>query len=57
MTKIALEYGATIDKYIGDAVMLFFGDPTSKGEQEDAIACVEMSLKCKKKLASLRKNG
>ena len=56
MTNIALEHGATIDKYIGDAVMLFFGDPTSKGEKEDAIACVEMSLKCKKKLASLRKN-
>ena len=36
MTNIALEHGATIDKYIGDAVMLFFGDPTSKGEKEDA---------------------
>ena len=23
MTNIALEHGATIDKYIGDAVMLF----------------------------------
>ena len=25
MTKIALNHGATIDKYIGDAVMLFLG--------------------------------
>ena len=31
MTDIALSYGATIDKYIGDAVMIFFGDPESKG--------------------------
>ena len=55
MTKIALEYGATIDKYIGDAVMLFFGDPTSKGEKEDAIACVEMSLKMQEKMSELKK--
>ena len=39
MTAIALKYGATIDKYIGDAMMLFFGDPDTKGEREDARAC------------------
>ena len=31
MTKIALNHGATIDKYIGDAMMVFFGDPETKG--------------------------
>ena len=30
MTKIALNHGATIDKYIGDAMMVFFGDPETK---------------------------
>ena len=54
MTKIALEHGATIDKYIGDAVMLFFGDPTSNGEREDARACVEMSLKMQERMVQLR---
>ena len=54
MTKIALEHGATIDKYIGDAVMLFFGDPTSKGEREDARACVEMSLKMQERMEYLK---
>ena len=39
MTKIALNHGATIDKYIGDAVSFFFGDPETKGEREDARAC------------------
>ena len=35
--------------------MLFFGDPTSKGEKEDAIACVEMSLKMQEKMSDLKK--
>ena len=56
MTRIALEHGATIDKYIGDAVMLFFGDPTSKGEREDARSCVEMALKMQEKMIELREN-
>ena len=54
MTNIALEYGATIDKYIGDAVMLFFGDPKSRGEKEDARSCVEMSLKMQDRMIILR---
>jgi class 3 adenylate cyclase len=44
MTNIALEFGATIDKYIGDAIMVFFGDPESKGVKEDALACVRMAV-------------
>ena len=36
MSKIALEHGATIDKYIGDAILAFFGDPETKGVKEDA---------------------
>jgi len=39
MTAIALRYGATIDKYIGDAIMIFFGDPHSQGVAEDARLC------------------
>ena len=54
MTEIALTYGATIDKYIGDAMMVFFGDPESKGEREDARACVNMALKMQSKLKSLQ---
>ena len=54
MTAIAIKYGATIDKYIGDAMMLFFGDPITKGEREDARSCVEMALKMQKQITVLQ---
>ena len=54
MTEIALSYGATIDKYIGDAMMVFFGDPESKGEREDARSCVHMALKMRDKISELQ---
>lgn len=54
MTDIALDHGATIDKYIGDAMMVFFGDPDSKGEQEDARACVNMALKMRDRISDLQ---
>ena len=55
MTAIALSHGATIDKYIGDAVMLFFGDPDSKGIKEDARACVEMALEMQDRMLVLQR--
>lgn len=55
MSKIAIEYGGTIDKYIGDAIMIFFGDPETLGEREDALACVKMALAMKKKLEQLQR--
>jgi hypothetical protein len=36
MSQIALEHGATIDKFIGDAMLMFFGDPETRGVEEDA---------------------
>ena len=53
MTDIALEYGATIDKYIGDGIMLFFGDPETRGVQEDALQCVNMALEMLRALDNL----
>ncbi len=55
MSKIALDHGGTIDKYIGDAIMIFFGDPESLGEKEDAIACIKMAITMKKKLRKMRR--
>jgi class 3 adenylate cyclase/PAS domain-containing protein len=53
MSRIALEYGATIDKYIGDAMLLFFGDPDTKGVKEDAKACVMMAIAMQRRMRDL----
>lgn len=54
MTNIALDYGATVDKYIGDAIMIFFGDPNSLGVKEDAQRCVAMALAMRQRVADLQ---
>jgi len=43
MARIVIKHGGTLDKYIGDAVMVFFGDPASRGVREDTIYCVKMA--------------
>jgi PAS domain S-box-containing protein len=53
MSLIALSYGATIDKYIGDAVMIFFGDPESRGVAADALTCVKMAVAMQKRVRQL----
>ena len=54
MTTIALKYGGTIDKYIGDAMMIFFGDPNSNGEKQDARDCLEMALSMQERMQVLQ---
>jgi CheY-like chemotaxis protein len=53
MSVIALQHGATIDKFIGDAMLLFFGDPESKGVAEDAKACVMMAIAMQRRMREL----
>jgi class 3 adenylate cyclase len=53
MFNIAKEYGGTIDKTIGDAILIFFGAPTSMGEKEDALACVKMAIAMRKAIHNL----
>jgi class 3 adenylate cyclase/PAS domain-containing protein len=54
MSAIALEHGATIDKFIGDAIMLFFGDPETRGAREDAVACVRMAIAMQQRMRDLQ---
>jgi adenylate cyclase len=53
MSRIASDYGATIDKYVGDAIVMFFGDPETRGVKEDALACVQMALAMQKRVGEL----
>jgi class 3 adenylate cyclase len=61
MSTIALQYGATVDKFIGDAVLAFFGDPDTKGVAEDAQQCLLMAVAMQKRITELnadwRKRG
>ncbi|MBT4563016.1 MAG: PAS domain-containing protein, partial [Rhodospirillaceae bacterium] len=54
MSKIAQEHGAYFDKFIGDAMMFYFGDSESKGVREDAAACVRMAIVMQRRLADLQ---
>ncbi len=53
MSNIALRHGATVDKFIGDAILAFFGDPETKGVEEDARACIAMAVDMQRRLERL----
>ncbi len=52
MTELVFAHGGTLDKYIGDAVMVFFGNPI---EQEDhADRAVRMAMDMQVRMAELQ---
>ena len=53
MSKIVEKYGGTIDKFIGDSIMVFFGDSGSADEQEQGKQCVLMAVEMLKKIRVL----
>jgi class 3 adenylate cyclase len=53
MSAIAIRHGGTVDKFVGDALMIFFGDPETKGTTEDARACLNMATEMQRRLAEL----
>jgi class 3 adenylate cyclase len=53
MSKIASKHGATVDKFIGDAILAFFGDPETKGVEEDARACLTMAIDMQQRIQRL----
>lgn len=54
MAKIAHKYGSIIDKYAGDGIIGFFGDPESRGFEEDAMACVNMAIAMRQRMRELQ---
>jgi len=53
MSAIAVKHGGTVDKFIGDALVIFFGDPETEGTVEDARACLNMATEMQRRLAQL----
>jgi adenylate cyclase len=56
MSRIADDCGGTIDKFIGDGIMIFFGDPATRGRRQDALACVRMALRMREKIVEMRRH-
>ena len=54
MSAIALAHGATIDKFVGDAMLMFFGDPESFGVKEDALRCARMAIAMQRRMVDLQ---
>ncbi|WP_119388098.1 adenylate/guanylate cyclase domain-containing protein [Taklimakanibacter lacteus] len=53
MSAIATKHGGTVDKFIGDAILIFFGDPETKGVTEDALACLRMAFEMQARTVEL----
>ncbi|MDM8552503.1 adenylate/guanylate cyclase domain-containing protein [Desulfobacterales bacterium HSG2] len=55
MTQIVIKWGGTLDKYMGDAIMVFFGDPEFTSDEDHALRCVQMAIEMREKMKGLRK--
>ena len=54
MAHICHEWGGTLDQFIGDAIVIFFGAPDSAGTQEDAKRAVFMARDMQMAMTKLR---
>ncbi len=54
MSLVAADFGGTVDKFIGDAIVIFFGDPHTLGPREDALQCVRMAVAMQQRLKDLQ---
>ncbi|GBC61030.1 adenylate/guanylate cyclase domain-containing pr otein [Desulfonema ishimotonii] len=54
MTRIVIKWGGTLDKYMGDAIMVFFGDPDFTSDKDHALRCVRMAIEMREKMKGMR---
>lgn len=52
MTEIVFKYGGTLDKYIGDAIMVFVGDPVH--QEDHAERAVKMAFEMRERMAEMQ---
>lgn len=53
MSAIAIKHGGTIDKYVGDAIMVFFGAPRFTDDRDHALRCVRMAWEMQERMRAL----
>lgn len=56
MSEIAIKYGGTVDKFVGDAVMVFFGAPVFTDDITHARNAVRMALEMREEFFNMREN-
>jgi class 3 adenylate cyclase len=54
MAQIVRTWGGTIPQFTGDSIYAIFGAPDSKGERDDALACVWMAVEMQERMKTLR---
>jgi len=55
MTAIAERFGGTIDKFMGDAIMISFGAPTATDDRDHALRAVRMAMVMPTRMEELRR--
>jgi len=54
--KILFQYNGTLDKFVGDEVMAFFGAPSNRHQNDHALVAVRTALDIQAKMKELRQN-
>ena len=53
MTQVSQKYGATLDKFLGDGLLCYFGD-VGGNDRDNAIACASMAIEMRREMEVLR---
>jgi class 3 adenylate cyclase len=53
MSMIADTFGATVNQFVGDGIMIFFGAPEATNDQDHAMRAVRMSLAMQQRMLEL----